>query len=140
MTGVQTCALPIYLIDTPSTKAFVAAFTKKYGKPPENQAWGDYVGVKVMAQSMNELKSTDTAKILEHLEKGAKFDVMKPRQGYFRASDHQLISEMYTITALPAAQVKNQWDLFTSSAPVPGPNEDMEVIATQGDEAVCKMS
>jgi branched-chain amino acid transport system substrate-binding protein len=47
---------------------------------------------------------------------------------------------MYTITALPAAQVKNQWDLFTSSAPVPGPNENMEVIATSGDEAVCKMS
>ena len=137
--GIWPCVWH-HLIDTPSSKAFVAAFTKKYGKPPENQAWGDYVGVKVMAQSMNELKSTDTAKILEHLEKGAKFDVMKPRQGYFRASDHQLISEMYTITALPAAQVKNQWDLFTSSPPVPGPNEDMEVIATQGDEAVCKMS
>ena len=129
-----------HLIDTPGTKAFVAAFTKKYGKPPENQAWGDYMAVKMMAQSMNELKSAETAKILEHLEKGAKFDVLKTREGYFRASDHQLISEMYAITALPAAKVKNQWDLFTSSAPVPGPNEDMEVIATQGDEAVCKMS
>ncbi|MCU4179743.1 ABC transporter substrate-binding protein [Bosea sp. BH3] len=129
-----------HLIDTPSTKTFVAAFTKKYGKPPENQAWGDYIAVKIMAQSMNELKSADTPKILDHLEKGAKFDVMKPRQGYFRASDHQLISEMYTITALPAAQVKNQWDLFTSSPPVPGPDENMEVIATSGDEAVCKMS
>jgi hypothetical protein len=29
-------------VDTPSSKAFVAAFTKKLGKPPENQAWGDY--------------------------------------------------------------------------------------------------
>ena len=89
---------------------------------------------------MNELKSTETAKILEHWKKGAKFDVLKGRPGYFRASDHQLISEMYTITALPPAQVKNPWDLFTSSPAVPGPNEDMEVIATSGDEAVCKMS
>lgn len=129
-----------HLIDTPGTKKFVADFTKKYGKPPENQAWGDYCIVKIMAQSMNELKSTDTAKIMEHWEKGAKFDVMKTRPGYFRASDHQFMHEMYTVTALPAAQVKNQWDLFTSSPPVPGPGEDLEVIATTKDEAVCKMS
>ena len=32
-----------HLIDTPGTKAFVGAFTKKYNKPPENQAWGDYI-------------------------------------------------------------------------------------------------
>jgi branched-chain amino acid transport system substrate-binding protein len=121
--GVWPCVWH-HLIDTPETKKFVAAFTKKYGKPPENQAWGDYMAVK----------------ILEYWEKGAKFDVMKTRPGYFRASDHQLMSEMYTITALPAAQVKNQWDLFTSSPPVPGPSEDLEVIATQGDEAICKMS
>ena len=129
-----------HLIDTPGTKKFVADFTKKYGKPPENQAWGDYSIVKIMAQSMNELKSTDTAKIMEHWEKGAKFDVMKTRPGYFRASDHQFMHEMYTVTALPAAQVKNQWDLFTSSPPVPGPGEDLEVIATTKEENVCKMA
>src|SRR5213596_106644 len=28
-----------HLIDTPGSKSFVAAFTKKYSKPPENQAW-----------------------------------------------------------------------------------------------------
>lgn len=129
-----------HLIDTPATKAFVAAFTKKYGKPPENQAWGDYNIVKIMAQSMNELKSTDTAKLIEHWEKGAKFDVMKTRPGYFRASDHQFMHEMYTIQALPAADIKNQWDIFKSSGPVPGPNEDLEVIATTREEAECKMT
>jgi len=76
--GIWPCVWH-HLIDTPGTKAFVAAFTKKYGKPPENQAWGDYMAVKIMAQSMNELKSTETAKILEHWEKGAKFDVLKGR-------------------------------------------------------------
>ncbi len=68
------------------------------------------------------------------------WDAPRPREGYFRASDHQMMHEMYTITALPAAQVKNQWDLFTSSPAVPGANESLEVIATQGDEAVCKFS
>lgn len=126
-----------HLIDTPGSKAFVAAFTKKYGKPPENQAWGDYMAMKIVAQSMNELKSADSTKIVEHLEKGAKFDLLKTRQGYFRAQDHQLMQEMYAITALPVAQIKNQWDIFTSSPPVPGPNEDLEVIASTKDEATC---
>lgn len=129
-----------HLIDTPATKAFVAAFTKKYGKPPENQAWGDYNIVKIMAQSMNELKSADTAKLIEHWEKGAKFDVMKTRPGYFRASDHQFMHEMYTIQALPVAEIKNQWDIFKSSGPVPGPNENLEIIATTKEEAECKMT
>ncbi|MGL4325192.1 MAG: ABC transporter substrate-binding protein [Beijerinckiaceae bacterium] len=127
-----------HLIDTPKSKAFVAAFTKKYGKPPENQAWGDYMMMKILAQSITETKSTDSVKLMEHWEKGAKFDLLKTREGYFRASDHQMMHEMYTVAALPAAQVKNQWDLFTSSAAVPGANESLEIIATTGDEAVCK--
>jgi branched-chain amino acid transport system substrate-binding protein len=127
-----------HLLDTPGSKAFVAAFTRKYGKPPENQAWGDYIAMKITAKAMNDLKTTDSAKLVEHFEKGAKFDVLKTREGYFRASDHQLIHEMYTITALPPAQVKNQWDLFTASAAVPGPDENLEVIATTPEEASCK--
>ena len=126
-----------HLLDTPGTKKFVEAFTKKYGKPPENQAWGDYMAVKILAQSMNEIKSADPLKVIEHLEKGAKFDVLKTREAYFRASDHQMMHEMYTVTALPAAQVKNQYDLFTSSPAVPGPGEDLEVIAATKEENSC---
>jgi branched-chain amino acid transport system substrate-binding protein len=126
-----------HLIDTPGTKTFVAAFTKKYSKPPENQAWGDYIATKIVAQSFNELKSSDSTKVVEHFEKGAKFDVLKTRQGYFRAGDHQLMHEMYAITALPPEKIKNQWDIFTSSGPVPGPNEDLEVIAATKEENTC---
>ncbi len=128
-----------HLIDTPKSQAFVAAFTKKYGKPPENQAWGDYIAMKMVAQAMGATKSIDSARIVEYFEKGAKFDVLKTREGYFRASDHQLMHEMYAITALPPAQVKNQWDLFTSSAAVPGPDESLEVIASTPEEASCKL-
>lgn len=126
-----------HLIETPGSKAFVAAFTKKYGKPPENQAWGDYTATKIVAQSFNELKSSDSTKVIEHFEKGAKFDVLKTRQGYFRAGDHQLMHEMYAITALPPEKIKNQWDIFTSSGPVPGPDEDLEVIAATKEENTC---
>src|SRR5215475_5803690 len=126
-----------HLIDTPGSKKFVSAFTKKYGKPPENQAWGDYVAAKIVAQTVNDLKSTDSTKIIEHFEKGAKFDLLKTRQGYFRASDHQLMHEMYAVTALPADKIKNQWDIFSSSPPVPGPEEDLEVIAATKEENSC---
>lgn len=128
-----------HLIDTPASKKFVADFSKKYGKPPENQAWGDYNAIKVIAQSMAELKTTDSTKLIEHWEKGAKFDVMKTRPGYFRKSDHQFMHEMYTITALPAKDVKNNYDIFSSSGPVPGPGEDLEVIASTAEENSCKM-
>lgn len=126
-----------HMIDTAGTKAFVGAFTKKYGKPPENQAWGDYIAMKIVAQTINDLKSLESPKIIEHFEKGAKFDLLKTREGYFRASDHQLMHEMYTVTALPADQVKNQWDIFTSGAPVPGPDESLEVIAATKEENSC---
>jgi branched-chain amino acid transport system substrate-binding protein len=126
-----------HLIDTPNTKKFVQAFTAKYRRPPENQAWGDYCSLKVIAQSMTETKSIEPAKIVEHFEKGAKFDLLKTREGYFRARDHQMMMEMYAITALPQAQVKNQWDIFSSSPAVPGPNESLEAIAATEAENSC---
>jgi branched-chain amino acid transport system substrate-binding protein len=128
-----------HLIDTPNTKKFVQAFTAKYRKPPENQAWGDYLAVKIFADTMNELKTTDSAKMIEHWEKGAKFDVMKTREGYFRASDHQMMHEMYTVQGLGAAS-KNQWDIFSSSPAVPGPGESLEVIAATAEENECKFA
>jgi branched-chain amino acid transport system substrate-binding protein len=128
-----------HLIDTPNSKKFVQAFTTKYRKPPENQAWGDYLAVKIFAQSMNELKSTDSSKLIEHWEKGAKFDVMKTREGYFRARDHQMMHEMYTVQAV-GASAKNQWDIFSSSAPVPAANESLEIIASTAEENECKMA
>lgn len=129
-----------HLIDTPETKKFVAAFSKRYGRPPENQAWGDYNAIMLIAQAMRELKSTDSTKLVEHFEKGAKFNLMKTRDGYFRKADHQMMHEMYTVQALPASQIKNPYDIFKSSAPVPGPNESLEVIATTAEENECKMA
>jgi branched-chain amino acid transport system substrate-binding protein len=38
-----------HLIDTPASKKFVADFTARYKRPPENQAWGDYNAMKLSA-------------------------------------------------------------------------------------------
>jgi branched-chain amino acid transport system substrate-binding protein len=129
-----------HLIDTAGSKAFVAAFMKKYGKPPENQAWGDYITLHIIARSMTEIKSADPLKLIENWEKGAKFDVLKTREGYFRAYDHQLMHEMYAVEALKAIEIKNPWDIYKSGPPIPGPDESLEAIAATKEENVCSMA
>ena len=126
-------------VKTASAQRFTDAFVKKYGKPPENQAWGDYMSTRHVAQAMNEIKSTDSTKVAEHLEKGAKFDILKSREGYYRGWDHQLMQEMYTLTFKKAEDVKGQWNLFTLSAPVPPANQSLEVIAPTREENNCTM-
>jgi branched-chain amino acid transport system substrate-binding protein len=129
-----------HMIDTPATKKFVSDFTKLYNRPPENQAWGDYNAIKLVAQAMAETKSIESAQLVEHFEKGAKFGLMKTREGYFRKADHQMMHEMYTVQALPVAEIKNNYDIFRSSQPVPEPNESLEVIASTAEENECKMA
>ncbi len=126
-------------VKSPTAQRFTTAFTKKYGKPPENQAWGDYLSTKHLAQAMNELKTTDSTKVAEHMEKGARFDVLKTREGYYRAWDHQLMQQMYTVTFKPEAQVKDKWELFNLSAPVPAANQSLEIIAPTREENPCTM-
>ncbi len=116
-----------HLVDTPSSKKYVDAFQKKYGKLPDNQSWGDYNSLKIVAQSMNETKSADPQKLAEHLRKGAKFDVMKAREAYFRPYDNQMVMEMYAVRAKEPSKMKDQWDIYDALGTVPGPSEDMEI-------------
>jgi branched-chain amino acid transport system substrate-binding protein len=127
-----------HMVDTPSSKKFVDAFTKKYGKPPENQCWGDYNSLRIVAQSFTEMKTADPQKLAEHLRKGAKFDILKGREGYFRAYDNQMVQEMYAVRAKDADKMKDQWDIYDPLGSVPGPNEELEVLAPPKD-GTCKM-
>jgi branched-chain amino acid transport system substrate-binding protein len=127
-----------HLVDNPSSKAFVDGFQKKYGKLPENQAWGDYNSLKLVAQSFNELKSTDPQKLAEHLRKGAKFDILKGREGYFRAYDNQMVQVMYAVKAKEAGKMKDKWDIYEPLGSVPTASEDLEILAPEKD-GTCKM-
>jgi branched-chain amino acid transport system substrate-binding protein len=127
-----------HLVDTPASKRYVETFTKKYGKPPDNQSWGDYNSLKIVAQSMNEIKSADPQKLAEHLRKGAKFDVMKAREAYFRPYDNQMMMEMYAVRAKEPAKMKDQWDIYDALGTVPPANADLEVIAPPKD-GTCKI-
>lgn len=127
-------------VDSPSSKAFVAEFVKRHGKPPENQAWGDYTVMKIMAQAMNDLKSTDSMKVIEHFEKGAQFDILKSRPGYFRSWDHQLMQQMYTLTPKKKGAARDKWDFLQLGATVPNADESLEIIAPTREENPCNLT
>jgi branched-chain amino acid transport system substrate-binding protein len=127
-----------HMVDTPSSRKYVEAFTKKYGKPPENQSWGDYNSLKIVAQSFTETRSIDPQKLAEHLRKGAKFDVLKSREGYFRAYDNQMVQEMYAVRAKDAGKMRDQWDIYDPLGSVPGASEELEILAPEKD-GTCKI-
>jgi branched-chain amino acid transport system substrate-binding protein len=124
-------------LDTPASKKFVADFMAKHKKPPENHAWIEYVSLKMMAQAMNETKSTDTDKLIEYFEKGAEFDILKARKGYFRSWDHQLMQEAYPFSVKPKGKAKDKWDFLALGAAVPGANESLEVLAPTKEQNPC---
>jgi branched-chain amino acid transport system substrate-binding protein len=125
--------------DVPSSKTFVASFIKKNGKPPENHAWIEYISLKIMAQAMNETKSTETDKLIAYLETEAKFDILKGRPGYFRSWDHQLMQEAYPFTVKEKGKARDQWDTLELGAAVPDPKESLESIALTKEQNPCSM-
>jgi len=126
-------------IDTPGSKAFVAKFRKIHGQPPENHAWIEYVSLHVMARAMAETKSTNTEKLIAYFEKEPKFDLLKPRQGYFRSFDHQMMQEAYTFTVKPKGQAKDKWDILKFGAAVPAPDQPLDILAPTREQSGCKM-
>jgi branched-chain amino acid transport system substrate-binding protein len=126
-----------HTLDTPGSKAFVAAFQKKYGKTPENHAWIEYIALKQVAQAMAETKSTDTEKLVEYFEKGAEFDILKARKAHFRAWDHQLIQEGYPFSVKdnPA----DQFDLMALGEAVPAAGQPLESIYPTKEQNPCSL-
>jgi branched-chain amino acid transport system substrate-binding protein len=139
-----------HTLDVPASKAFVAAFIKRYGKVPENHAWIEYVSLKMMARALAETKSTDTTTLIGYFEKETPFDILKARQGYFRKSDHQLMQEAYpfTVRATTATGTtgsalreprKDLFDMMVLGAAVPAPGEPLDAIALPSTQASCTL-
>lgn len=124
-------------LDNAWTKNFVSKYRAKYGLPPENQAWGDYTSLKVLAEAIKMAGTTDSKKVVEALEK-VKFDGGKGRELYYRTWDHQLIQPMYVVDIKKTGN-KDKWDVFNVVAEVPGKDENMESIAPTKEENPCNM-
>jgi branched-chain amino acid transport system substrate-binding protein len=128
-----------HTLEVPASKTFVANFIKKHNKPPENHAWIEYISLKMMAQAMNETKSTDTDKLIAYFEKETEFDILKARKAHFRSWDHQLMQEAYPFTVKPKGQAKDKWDLITLGAAVPDANEPLEILAPTKEQNPCTL-
>jgi branched-chain amino acid transport system substrate-binding protein len=128
-----------HTLDVPASKTFVASFIKKYGKPPENHAWIEFISLKIMAQAINETKSTDTDKLIAYLEKETEFDILKGRKTHFRNWDHQLMQEAFPFTVRPKGQAKDQWDFIALGAAVPDASEPLESLAPTREQNPCTL-
>jgi branched-chain amino acid transport system substrate-binding protein len=128
-----------HTLDVPASRSFVANFTKKNGKPPENHAWIEYVSFKMMAQAMGETRSTDTDKLIAYFEKETEFDILKARKAHFRAWDHQLMQEAYPFTVRPRGHAKDQWDFIALGTALPGAGEPLESLAPTREQNPCTL-
>jgi branched-chain amino acid transport system substrate-binding protein len=128
-----------HTLDVPASKTFVANFIKKYNKPPENHAWIEYISLKIMAQAINETKSTETDKLVAYLEKETEFDILKARKAHFRSWDHQLMQEAYPFTVRAKGEAKDQWDFIALGAAVPDANEPLESLAPTREQNPCTL-
>lgn len=124
-------------LNTEGSKAYVSAFKEANGKLPENHSWISYVAMNIMAKAIGETKSVGTPELIQYLESGAKFDLLKNRQGYFRKGDHQLIQEAFSFSVNEKAE--NEHDMIVLGDAVPGPNEDLESIFPTVEAGGCKL-
>jgi branched-chain amino acid transport system substrate-binding protein len=124
-------------LDNAYTKNFVTKYRQRFGFPPENQAWGDYTSIKVLAEAIKMAGTTDSKKVVEALEK-IRFDGGKGRELYYRTYDHQLMQPMYVVQIKKTGN-KDKYDIFNVIAEVPGKDESLEAIAPTKEENPCNM-
>ena len=82
---------------------------------------------------MTETGSADTEALVDYLESGAEFDIMKARPAYFRAGDHQLIQEAYPFSVKAEGSYDDVHDMMELGAAVPGADEPLESIYPSAD-------
>ncbi len=123
----------------PGSPEFTARFVKRYGKPPDNQGWGDYIGIQIALQTIAETKSLKSQDLVTHFEKGAKFDVLKGREAWFRDWDHQLLQTMYVVKVKDQAKARDQWDIFEIVEAQPPKGESYELIQPTKAENPCAL-
>jgi branched-chain amino acid transport system substrate-binding protein len=124
-------------VDAPAAKKFVSVFEKRWGKLPDNQAVNDYLAIKILAQAITDKKTMDAEKVIDYLASDVKFDALRGRQAYFRPWDHQMVYEMYTIEP-DSKPGKKPNDFMRTSAPVPGPNEPLDILLPTKSETTAE--
>lgn len=125
-------------IDTQGSRAYVDAFTNAYGKLPENQSWGDYNALRIVAQAIAETGGTNSTEISDYLRSGVEFDVLKQRPARFRPYDNQMVQEMYAVRGKSPENMADETDVYEQLGTVPLPDQDLDIIAPP--RGACNMS
>jgi len=138
LTGVWP--LPWYHgIEAPAAKEFTERFIKRFGKPPEDHAWSDYIAVGMVLESMEKTGSTQSRDLVKFLESEAEFEIYKGRPGKFREWDHQLMQPVYVLKPKKKEQMNDEWDIFDVLEEAPGREESLEVIMVKKEESGCRL-
>jgi len=122
----------------PGVQEFVAKFKKLANEPPENQGWADYTAIKVLAEVIKKVNSTDSKALIKGLE-GHRFESLKGRELWFRDWDHQLMMPMYAVRTKKKGELKDKWDIFEVISEVPTAGQPLDSIAISRAESLCKM-
>jgi branched-chain amino acid transport system substrate-binding protein len=129
-------------LNNPSSKAWAERYIKRWGRPPDNQAYGDYIAVHSIAQAIEKAKSTDSGKLVAALEGhtlAGTTDGLKGRPLTFRAWDHQLMQPMYVVRAKEKSKWKDKWDIFEIISESPAAGASLESIAIPKAESQCNL-
>lgn len=126
-----------HTLQTQGSQDFVAAFQAKYGKIPENHAWIEYIALKAAAQAMTETGGANSDDLVGYFESGAKFDILKARPAYFRASDHQLIQEAYPFAVRDEGSYSDVHEMMALGEAVPGADAPLEDIYPAAGSSGC---
>ena len=117
----------------PHVSEFVAAYRKRYDKTPSARSWFGYASVHALAMAANRAKSVEGVKVaraLENMELPPEV-ALQPNKIYFRAADHQLMSNIFPGEALSTGKDPN---LFRVAEVVDG-----DSVALPPSETGCKL-
>jgi len=115
-------------IDTPANRAFVADWTKEYGKVPSNYEGISYVGMKLLFSAIAKAGTDDPSKVAKALE-GLSIETPLFGTVTMRAEDHQLMMPNYIgkITKV-GDHFEGVVDMsFDSSHATPGPSSECKM-------------
>src|SRR5690606_15397736 len=113
-------------IEHEASQQFTQTLVHRYGRAPADRAWADAEGIEIPLKSIAETGGTDSMAMVEYLESGPEFDILKNRPGVFRDWDHQLLQEMYVVRVKEPSEAKDEWDIFEVVEPQPAPDQDLE--------------
>jgi branched-chain amino acid transport system substrate-binding protein len=123
-----------YIAD--KSQAFASNYQKKFGAPPEVEAWQDWFGATAILTALKETKSTEPGKLIAFLEEH-KFEGYKDKPIYFRNFDHQLVQP--TLVAEVKKNITDKYDYFDITGEFPQGNVSLEDFYGSQQEIGCKL-